>query len=74
MKNVTTPTLILHGEADARVPPTQGHEFHRALERRRVPTRMVVYPRQGHSVTEPKFVQQVMKEHVAWVDKYLGGK
>lgn len=74
VKNVTTPTLILHGEADDRVPPTQGHEFHRALQRRGVPARMVVYPRQGHTVTEPKFVQQVMEEHVAWVEKYLGGK
>ncbi|MFN7919582.1 MAG: S9 family peptidase [Bryobacteraceae bacterium] len=71
VNNVKTPTLIQHGEADARVPPSQAYEFHRALERRNVPTRMVVYPRQGHGVTEPKFVQQVMEEHLAWVEKYL---
>ena len=33
MKNVTTPTLVLHGEADVRVPTSQGYEFYHALKR-----------------------------------------
>ncbi len=74
VNNVRTPTLIQHGENDARVPPSQAYEFHRALERQKVPVRMVVYPRQGHGVTEPKFQQQVMEEHLAWVEKFLAAK
>jgi len=42
---VTTPTQVLHGEQDWRVPFTQGKEFYVALQRRGVPTEMVVYPR-----------------------------
>ena len=71
VQNVKTPVLIQHGEADNRVPLAQAQEFYRALDRRQVPVRMVVYPRQGHGVTEPKLQRQVMEEHLAWVEKYL---
>jgi dipeptidyl aminopeptidase/acylaminoacyl peptidase len=33
VKGVTTPTLILHGEADVRVPTSQGYELYNALQR-----------------------------------------
>jgi dipeptidyl aminopeptidase/acylaminoacyl peptidase len=36
VKGVTTPTLILHGEADVRVPTSQGYEFYNALKRQGV--------------------------------------
>ncbi len=72
VERVVTPMLILHGEDDHRVPVTQGYEFRRALERRGVPVRMVTYPRQGHTVTEPKLQKHVMEEHAAWAEKYLG--
>jgi dipeptidyl aminopeptidase/acylaminoacyl peptidase len=72
VQNVKTPTLLLHGENDARVPPTQAQEFYRALKRQGVPARMIVYPRQGHGPSEPKFQQHIMEEHLAWVEKYLG--
>jgi dipeptidyl aminopeptidase/acylaminoacyl peptidase len=68
---VTTPTLILHGENDPRVPAGQGYEFHRALKRRGVPVKMVVYPRMGHGLTEPKFIQNAMEQHLEWVEKWL---
>jgi dipeptidyl aminopeptidase/acylaminoacyl peptidase len=66
-----TPTLLLHGEQDARVPPGQAYEFYRALKRQGVPAKMVVYPRTPHGPREPKFVQHVMEQHLEWVDKYL---
>ncbi|MGO9896844.1 MAG: S9 family peptidase [Bryobacteraceae bacterium] len=71
VKNVTTPTLVLHGEADVRVPTSQGYEFYHALKRDGVTTRMVVYPRQQHGFTEPKFILDVMQRHLDWVDKYV---
>lgn len=70
--NATTPTLILHGESDDRVPITQSHELYNALKRRGVPTRMVVYPRQPHGPNEPKFVIDIAQRHLDWVEKYLG--
>ena len=70
--NVTTPEMILHGEADIRVPTTQGYEMYHALKRKGVPTEMVVYPRTPHGPQEPKFVLDIMHRHLDWVAKYIG--
>ncbi len=71
VNKVTTPTLVLHGEADERVPPSQGYEYYHALKRQGVTAKMVVYPRQPHGPTEPKFVLDIMQRHLDWVDKYV---
>lgn len=72
VKGVTTPTLILHGEADVRVPTTQGYEFYNALKRQGVTVKMVVYPRTPHGPREPKFLLDIMQRHLAWVAQYVG--
>jgi dipeptidyl aminopeptidase/acylaminoacyl peptidase len=69
--DVTTPTLILHGEADERVPTSQGFEYYRALQRRGVPVQMVTYPRTPHGPEEPKFILDIMQRHLAWVERYV---
>jgi dipeptidyl aminopeptidase/acylaminoacyl peptidase len=74
VQNVTTPTLVLHGEEDRRVPISQGYEFYNALSRRGVETRMVVYPRTPHGPREPKFMLDVAKRHLAWVTRHLSDK
>jgi dipeptidyl aminopeptidase/acylaminoacyl peptidase len=68
---VTTPTLILHGESDIRVPTTQGYEMYSGIKRKGVPAEMVLYPRQPHGPQEPKMVLDIMRRHIAWVEKYL---
>ncbi len=68
---VTTPTLILHGEIDPRVPTTQGYEMYHALKRRGVETTMVTYPRTQHGPQEPKFVLDIMQRHLDWVAKHI---
>jgi len=72
VKGVTTPTLILHGQADVRVPTSQGYELYHALKRQGVTTEMVVYPRTPHGPREPKFLLDIMQRHLQWVSKYLG--
>jgi dipeptidyl aminopeptidase/acylaminoacyl peptidase len=74
IKSVTTPTMIQHGEADIRVPISQGYEFYNALKVKGVPTRMIVLPRQPHGPNEPKMQLAVMKANLEWFDKYIGGK
>jgi dipeptidyl aminopeptidase/acylaminoacyl peptidase len=74
VKGVTTPTLIEHGDADIRVPISQGYEFYHALKAQGVPTRMLVLPRQPHGPNEPKMQQAAMQANLDWFDKYLGGK
>ncbi len=72
IKNAKTPTLIIHGLADDRVPIEQGYQLHRALQRLGVPTKMVAYPRQPHGFQEPKFIQDVGERVVEWFNYYLG--
>ncbi|HEY4425464.1 MAG TPA: S9 family peptidase [Pyrinomonadaceae bacterium] len=74
VKNVTTPTMIQQGEADVRVPISQGYEFYNALKVKGVPTRMLVLPRQPHGPTEPKMQLAAMNANLEWFEKYIGSK
>lgn len=71
-KGVNTPTLIQHGEADERVPISQGYEFYNALKVQNVPVRMIVLPRMPHGPDEPKMILKVKQTNVEWFEKYLG--
>ena len=71
--NVKTPTLIQHGEADVRVPISQGYEFYNALKRRGVVVEMVTYPRQPHGVREPRLILDLAVRNLAWMDRYVKG-
>lgn len=71
VKGVSTPALILHPEADVRVPVSQGYEYYQALKRQGAPVKMVVYPREGHGPREPKFRLDIMNRHLDWVEKYV---
>jgi dipeptidyl aminopeptidase/acylaminoacyl peptidase len=72
VKGVSTPTLIQHGDKDARVPISQGYELHNALKRQGVPVKMVVYPRQPHGLQEPKMQLDAMQRNLEWFDHWLG--
>ncbi len=71
IKGVTTPTLVQHGEADVRVPISQGYELYNALKAQGVPTRMIVLPRQPHGPNEPKMQIAAMQSNLDWFEKYL---
>ena len=73
IKGVTTPTLIQHGEQDARVPISQGYELYNALIRQNVATKMVVYPRQPHGIQEPKLIRDAMERNLEWFDRWIKG-
>ena len=73
IKNVTTPTQVIHGAQDLRVPFTQGQEFYNSLMRLGVDTEMIVYPRTPHGPREPKFLMDVSERIVTWFEKYLRG-
>ena len=72
IKNVTTPTQVIHGAKDLRVPFTQGQEFYVALSRLGVPTEMIVYPRTPHGPREPKFLMDVSERILTWFEQHLG--
>jgi dipeptidyl aminopeptidase/acylaminoacyl peptidase len=68
---IRTPSLILHGQEDRRVPVSQGYELYNALKRQGVPVKMVTYPRMQHGPAEPKFLLDIMNRHVEWMDRYV---
>jgi len=72
IKGVSTPTMIQHGDADVRVPISQGYELYNALKMQNVPTRMIVLPRQPHGPNEPKMQLAAMQSNLEWFEKYLG--
>jgi dipeptidyl aminopeptidase/acylaminoacyl peptidase len=68
--NVTTPLLILHGEADHRVPTFQGTEYFQILAARGKTVRMVSYPGSPHFPTRWEQRLNVMEEVSDWLAKY----
>jgi dipeptidyl aminopeptidase/acylaminoacyl peptidase len=71
IKNVRTPTLVLHGDRDSEVPTPQGYEFWHALKTLGVPTQLVIFENEGHAVSKPEHVRDMMRRVVAWFDQYL---
>ncbi len=65
-----TPTLVVAGEQDFRVPYTQSLEFFNTLQRQGVPSKLVVFPDEGHWVMKPLNSQFWYKTFIDWVDKY----
>ncbi|HLW81083.1 MAG TPA: S9 family peptidase [Candidatus Acidoferrales bacterium] len=71
VENVTTPTMILHGIADTRVPIPQAEEFYEALKERHVPVEFVKYPRENHGFVEPRHIQDRWQRYLVFFGKYL---
>ncbi len=69
--NVTTPTLILHGEEDHDVSPTQSREMYIALHTLGVPVELVTYPRENHPIHEREHQVDLLTRVLDWCDKYL---
>jgi dipeptidyl aminopeptidase/acylaminoacyl peptidase len=69
-QHVTTPLLILHGEADVRVPTFQGREFYVLLKERGKTVRMVTYPGSPHFPNLAEQRRNVFKEIMDWLTKY----
>jgi dipeptidyl aminopeptidase/acylaminoacyl peptidase len=68
---VRTPTLILHGEDDPAVPVAQAYAFYRALHERNVPVECVIYPREGHGLSERDHIRDAMERELRWYETYV---
>ena len=66
-----TPTLVVAGERDYRVPYTQSLEFFSALQRQGVPSKLVVFPDEGHWVLKPQNSQFWYKTFLDWLALYV---
>ncbi len=66
-----TPTLVMGGELDFRVPYTQDLEFFTALQRQNVPSKLVIFPDEGHWILKPQNSELWYKTFLGWLSKYL---
>ena len=69
-----TPTLIMYGENDRRVPLPQGYEMYRGLMANGVPTELVIFPRAGHGPRELRHRLYKMNKEFQWLEKYIMGR
>ncbi|MCC7131399.1 MAG: S9 family peptidase [Gemmatimonadales bacterium] len=73
IKQAKTPTLILHGQQDTRVPIGQAQELYMGLKKNDVPVTLVFYPREGHGLGEPRHQIDKMKREYAFFAKTVLG-
>jgi dipeptidyl aminopeptidase/acylaminoacyl peptidase len=71
VSQVSTPTLILHGENDRIVPVDQGYELFRALKDHGVPVEMAIYPREGHGISERPHQLDRMRRWLEWFQRWV---
>lgn len=69
--NMRTPTLVIHGELDYRVPLTEGLSAFTALQRQNVPSRLIIFPDEGHWITRPQNQRLWYGEFEGWFNRYL---
>ena len=77
IKNVTTPLMLILGEADWRTPTyAGGEEMFRALKYRKIPTVMIRFPNESHELSrsgQPWHRIERLQHIVGWFDKWLMG-
>ncbi len=70
-KNFKTPTLVIHGELDYRVPVDQGLQLFTTLQRLDVESKLVVFPDEGHWILKPQNSEFWYGQMLDWFGKHL---
>ena len=71
VQNFNTPTLVTAGELDYRVPYTESLQLFTALQRKGVPSKLLLFPDEGHWILKPQNSRLWHNTVLAWLDKYL---
>ena len=66
-----TPMLVITGEKDFRIPYTQGLASFTALQRRNIPSKLIVFPDENHWVLKPKNSIRWYDEVFGWMNRWL---
>jgi dipeptidyl aminopeptidase/acylaminoacyl peptidase len=66
-----TPSLVVGGELDFRVPYNQDLEFFTALQVQGVPSKLVIFPDEGHWVLKPQNSELWYGTFLDWLGRYL---
>lgn len=74
IKSACTPTLIQHGEKDARVPIVNAFELHQGLRDMEVETEFIVFKGMAYSPDQPGMKMAIMKQNLIWFSHYHLGE
>ncbi len=70
---ISTPTLIMHGTEDEPVDPRQSIEMFHYLQLNGVPSRLVLYPGEGHGINKPSHMLDYETRELQWFRYYVLG-
>ena len=74
IEQAVTPTLIQHGEFDARVPTPNAYELYQGLQDVGVETRLIIYRGFGHGITKPRERLAAMWHNWEWFMRHIWGE
>ncbi len=69
-----TPTLVIHGELDYRVPLGQGLQLFTGLQMRQVPSKLLIFPDEGHWILKPQNSILWYNSFIDWVKEHTAPK
>lgn len=70
-RNFKTPTLVVHGELDYRVPIGEGLQLFTTLQRQGIPSKLLYFPDEGHWVLKPQNSELWHSTVLDWFEKWL---
>lgn len=69
-RHFTTPTLVIHGGQDFRVPVDQGLQMFTACQRQNIPSKLLYFPDEGHFIQKPKNATLWWDTVLDWIDRW----
>jgi dipeptidyl aminopeptidase/acylaminoacyl peptidase len=74
VREFKTPTLVIHGELDFRVPYGQGLQLFTALQMQKVPSKLLLFPDEGHWILKPQNTVLWYRTFLDWVTEWTRKK
>ncbi|MGE7875128.1 S9 family peptidase [Bacillus paramycoides] len=74
IKSACTPTLIQHGEKDARIPTTNAYELYQGLKDMEIDTELIIFKGMAYSSDQPGIHVAIMKQNLMWFSHYILGE
>ncbi|MGH0431993.1 S9 family peptidase [Bacillus hominis] len=74
IKSACTPTLIQHGEKDARIPTSNAYELYQGLRDMEVDTELIIFKGMAYSSDQPGVHMAIMKQNLMWFSHYILGE
>ena len=72
VRDARTPTLVIHGEQDFRVPATQALQYYDTLKAKGVPARLLWFDEENHWILKPQNSRLWYREFFAWLERFGG--